>query len=95
MRHTDLLGHAVPQGDLFAGEGAPERPRMDFPAEARARLTRALAQARAATSFPWPDREVRMWQVLFPQMSGWLPDDEARQLCLEFEQEMERLRRAA
>ena len=44
---------------------------------------------------PWPEREARMWQIAFPQMANWLPDDEAAQLRLEFTQEMERLKQAA
>ena len=34
-------------------------------------------------------------KILFPQMAGWLPDDEANQICFEFAQEVERLSKAA
>lgn len=91
MSDPDLFGH---QADLFP-DHRPERKPMDFPAEARARLNRVLAEARAAATMPWSDRDVRMWEVLFPQMAGWLPDDEANQLCFEFAQELERLKKAA
>jgi hypothetical protein len=40
---------------------------------------------------PWSEREVRVWQIVFPTMANWLPDAEAEQLRLEFAQEMERL----
>jgi hypothetical protein len=44
---------------------------------------------------PWPERDTRMWQIVFPNMANWLPDDEAEQLRLDFAREMERLNRAA
>ena len=36
-----------------------------------------------------------MWQIVFPNMAKWLPDDEAERLRFEFAQEMERLKQAA
>lgn len=96
MDQTDLFGHAAPQGDLFTGEPVPLRcTAMDFPAEARARLMKVLAEARSAATLPWSSRELGMWEVLFPQMAQWLPDDEADQLRFEFAQELERLRMVA
>ena len=83
-----------PQPDLF-GDHRAERKVMDFRAEARRRLNAVLDQAKAAQQCPWSPRELSKWQILFPQMSGWLPDDEARQLCFEFAEEVERLTRAA
>jgi hypothetical protein len=44
---------------------------------------------------PWPERDARMWQTVFPNMANWLPADEAEQLRLEFAQEMERLKKPA
>jgi hypothetical protein len=44
---------------------------------------------------PWDERKARMWQIVFPQMANWLPDDEADQLRFEFAQEIERLKLAA
>ncbi len=58
----------------------------------RRRLQALLDTARAATAMPWPERDARMWQTVFPQMAGWLPDEEANQLCFEFVQEIERLK---
>ena len=43
---------------------------------------------------PWEPRKVRLFRTIFPQMSQWLPDDEAKQLCLEFEAELARLEAA-
>ena len=44
---------------------------------------------------PWPERDARMWQIVFPNMANWLPDAEAEQLRLDFAREIERLNRAA
>jgi hypothetical protein len=60
----------------------------------RRRLHALLATARAAAVMPWPERDARMWQTVFPQMARWLPDDEASQLRFEFMQEIERLKAA-
>jgi len=54
-----------------------------------------LAELRASDRMPWPERKVRINQVIFPQMANWLSDEEAKQLCFEFAQELERLNRAA
>ncbi len=43
---------------------------------------------------PWPERDARMWQVVFPQMADWLPTAEADQLRLAFAEEIERLKAA-
>lgn len=95
MSDGDLFGHTPAQSDLFAGAPAQPAKEMDYPAEARAQLNRVLAEARAAATLPWRERDLRMWEILFPQMAGWLPGDEANQLCFEFERELERLKQAA
>ncbi len=98
---SDLFGQPTgpAQFNLF-GEGgdrlqAPARPEVDHPARARAKLTALLETARAARTMPWPERDARMWQTVFPQMANWLPDKEAEQLRFEFQQEIERLKKAA
>lgn len=91
----DLFGNGPAQPDMFADHVSQSSNLVDFPALARARLLKALAFARAAETMPWSDRDVRMWEVLFPQMAGWLPDEEADQLRFQFAQELERLKRAA
>jgi hypothetical protein len=95
MSKPDLFGYRDPQRDLFAGETPQQRKIIDFPSEARARLLKVLSEARAAATLPWSERDARKWEILFPQMAEWLPDDEANQLCFEFAQELERLRNAA
>ncbi len=96
--HTpDLFGHTQMQGDLF-GRGVPQAPRLPQvnPQVVRARLNAMLADMRAAeTRSPWTAETTRLNQLLFPQMSNWLPEEERAQLCMEFEQELKRLRLAA
>ena len=88
------------QLNLF-GEGQPELPGVEEtavyrsePNEVRAELLRVLAQARAARSFPWDARGALYWRTVFPQMTNWLPDDEAAQLRFAFETEIRRLEAA-
>lgn len=62
------------------------------PEEIRLELRAILAIARAAQGeAPWDRRTHRYHQIVFPQMANWLPEDEARQLCFEFAQELERI----
>ena len=72
----------------------PVRSYTPDPEDVRRRLHALLSVARDARSMPWAERDARMWQVVFPQMANWLPDDEANQLRIEFAQEMERLKAA-
>lgn len=95
MSDPDFFGNQPPQADLFADQPPQPRKVMDFQAEARKRLQKLLAEAKAADKSPWSEKELQKLQILFPQMAEWLPDDEANQLCFEFAQEMERLKDAA
>ena len=96
----DLFGHPVgpDQLSLFGpGEDRLQPPRQVFtpdPETIRLRLNTLLAKARKAPVMPWPDRDARMWQTVFPQMANWLPDEEADQLRFEFAREIERLKAA-
>jgi hypothetical protein len=89
------------QLDLF-GENQPELPGVESPAavyradpdEVRAELLRVLVQVRAAQSFPWDARRTLYWRTVFPQMTNWLPDEEAAQLRFEFDTEIQRLEAA-
>ncbi len=91
MKHNgqlDLFGES--QLELTGTEPAAPAYRVD-PDEVRAELLTVLAQARAAQTFPWDSRRTLYWRVVFPQMTNWLPDDEAAQLRLEFASEIRRL----
>lgn len=96
---TKFLEGDLAQGSLFGpGDDRLRAPRQDpspDPATVRCRLNTLLAKAQAAQNMPWPERDARMWQTVFPNMAKWLPEDEARQLCFEFAQQMDRLRKAA
>lgn len=98
---TNLFGEPTgPSQHSLFGEGddrlrAPLQPMTPDPESVRRRLKALLATARSAASMPWPEREARMWQTIFPNMANWLPDEEAEQLRFEFAQEIERLRAAA
>jgi hypothetical protein len=96
---ADLFGRSPAQGSLF-GPGderlqAPARSTLPDPEEVRRRLHALLAKARSADRMPWSERDARMWQIVFPNMAKWLPDDEADQLRFAFAQEIERLSKAA
>lgn len=95
---TDLFGKSPAQASLFGpGEDRLQAPRQNSipdPETVRLRLKSLLEKARAAKKMPWPEREARMWQTVFPNMAKWLPDEEANQLRFEFAQEIERLKAA-
>ena len=96
---SDSLFPEVPdQLSLFgAGEDRMQPPVRRFVADTEAirrRLHALLDTARTAAVMPWPERDARMWQTVFPQMADWLPEDEANQLRFEFMQEIERLKAA-
>jgi len=81
-----------PQSDLFGAEAAPAyRP---DPEKVRARLHRILTEARAAQTLPWEPARVSLYRTIFPQLTHWLPEEEAAQLRFEFEAEMSRLQAA-
>ena len=91
-RQRDLF-LSEPEPELF--EGQPGIAGRNDPEKIRLHLKALLEQAQNATSMPWPERDARMWQIAFPQLTNWLPPDEAAQLRFAFAQEMQRLARAA
>ena len=89
------------QADLFGSKGQGElftpEPRTSFrpnPDDIREKLNALLAQARSADSMPWTPRKLLFNRTVFPQMTDWLPDEEAAQLRFEFEEELRRLEAA-
>lgn len=86
------LFESDPQSDLFGHEPTPVyRP---DPVKVRSRLHKILAEARAAERLPWEPARVSLYRTIFPQMTLWLPEEEAAQLRFEFETELERLKAA-
>lgn len=85
-------GKPAGQLDMF---GAPPAQNYDpDPESVRAELNDILARARAAPSQPWDRRDMAFYRTVFPQMTNWLPEDEAAQLRFEFETELARLEAA-
>lgn len=89
-RQADLFS-PDPQTELFDGdvETPTYVPDID---KVRARLQKILAETRSADALP--RGKSSLYQTIFPQMTQWLPDDEAAQLRFEFEAEMGRLKAA-
>ena len=99
---TDLFstGPFGDQGSLFGDDpGRIPHPKAEpyraDPEKIRGKLHALLDTARKAERMPWSEKDARVWQIVFPQMASWLPDDEAEQLRFEFTQEIERLKLAA
>jgi hypothetical protein len=88
MRQPDLF-ESDAQHDLFE-EREPFRVSAD-PDKVRGELLSLLAKLKAAQTLPWSREDTRYHQTVFPQMSRWLPEDEAAQLCFEFDTELKRL----
>ena len=89
MKQTDLFETGT-QASLLGEEAAPVVYRAD-PDKVRIKLQRILAEARAASAMPWEAATLGYHKTVFPQMSLWLPEEEAAQLRLEFETELKRL----
>ena len=91
-RQRDLFQNDE-QADLF-GEDSPTPVYRADPDEVRAELYKILAEARAAKKLPWEPAKVSLYRTIFPQMTNWLPEEEAAQLRFEFDAEMARLKAA-
>lgn len=87
--------------DLFGEIPQPERriateARTPLTAEDVRRMMIELIEAvRSADKIPFEKREFEKHVAMFPIMAQWLPEDEGKQLCFEFAQEVERLKNAA
>ncbi len=85
-----------PQLEMFPEENElfPTEPVVFHPdpARIRRRLANILRQARAAESMPWYSNTRRLYEKIVPQMVLALPELEAAQLRIEFEDELERLK---
>ena len=83
------------QPDLFAEVGdtsAVEALPSDFIERIRGELTTTLARVREAVALPWKDlTTATLAELRFNSIAGWLPDDEAHALRVNFQREMNRL----
>ena len=93
-KQHDFFG-AGPRQMGLALDNPNARPVRDEPDpdEVRAQMIELLATARAARdTAPWDARRHRFWRKVYPQMSRWLIDpEEARQLCFDFAEELDRI----
>jgi hypothetical protein len=80
------------QPDLFAADTPPEIPvyRPD-PAKVRSRLEKIMGEARRADWAPWDPARLSLYRTIVPDMTRWLPDDEAARWRGEFEALLARL----
>jgi hypothetical protein len=85
---------APQQNDLFAGEKRQENYNAD-PERVRQRLHRIIAEAKASDSLPWDAQKLGYYRTVVPQMSLWLPAEEAAQLRFQFDEEVKRLELAS
>lgn len=85
------------QGDLFGYNEPGDRDGWTTPSygadpeKVRVELHKILAEARAAQTMPWDARLLLVNRTIFPQMTNWLPAEEAARLRCEFEAELARL----
>ncbi|MFZ1103991.1 MAG: hypothetical protein WAN86_14300 [Hyphomicrobiaceae bacterium] len=86
---TDLFGM---QADLIGPP--PKQSYAPSLATVRAEVNKVLDTARTAREMPWTPKEVAFWKTVFPQMTNWLPDEEAAQLRSAFMEEICRLEAA-
>jgi hypothetical protein len=92
-RHQLDLFQTDDQPELFPEDAVPIVYRAD-PERIRRRLAKIIAEARSAETMPWNAERLRLYEHLVPQMSMWLPEEEAAQMKFEFAQEVERLKAA-
>ena len=80
------------QFDLFAvkDDAAPNIYTPE-PDNIRARLLGILEEMRSAETMPWDRSRSLMYKNIFPQMTNWLPPEEAEQFKSDFAAELRRL----
>lgn len=77
------------QHELFAE--APVPAWQPDPEKVRNRLRRILAEARSAETMPWDQTRLSLYRTIFPDMTKWLPVDEADGWQMQFHEELARL----
>jgi hypothetical protein len=56
--------------------------------------SRSRSMGRPTTRSSWEPKQASLYKTIFPQMTNWLPEDEAAQLRFDFESELARLNAA-
>jgi hypothetical protein len=74
------------------GEADREGALFD-PRRIRAEAVALIAEAKSAgADGPWDGEALHFKRLLFPHLVSWLPDEaERKQLCFEFDRELERI----
>ena len=72
------------QLDMFAGEALPQPSMSADPDRVRRKLEVLLSEAREARAHGLPQGRRRLIETVVPQMTRWLPADEAESIKLEF-----------
>ncbi len=60
------------------------------PETIRRRLLGILRLLQESETFPWSPAQFRSWRIVFPQMTSWLPEDEAGTMKAAFLREIDR-----
>lgn len=82
---------AQEQFDLGFRDTVKDRTEPD-PVEVREDALALIEAARGVTvDAPWDAAKLRYNRLIFPHLVSWLPPEEARQLCFEFEAEAQRI----
>lgn len=85
--------HESQQRSLFAADAShTTRIPTPKPDDVRRRLNGIIRKLRESDELPFTVADFRSWRVVFPQMSRWLPDEEANALKEEFFREHDRWR---
>ncbi len=81
---------SAPQRSLFPESSDGLKIPKPKPEAIRRRLLGVLRLLRESETFPWSPAQFRSWRIVFPQMTSWLPDEEARDLKKAFFREIDR-----
>ena len=68
------------QLDMFAGESPAQASAVADPERVRRKLDLLLAEANDAGTHGLPQARRRLMETIVPQMTRWLPDEEAEQV---------------
>ncbi|MFE0757716.1 hypothetical protein ACFW16_27395 [Inquilinus sp. NPDC058860] len=68
------------QLDMFAGEAPAQASSAADPDRVRRKLDALLSEAREAGTHGLPQARRRLIETVVPQMTRWLPEDEAERL---------------
>lgn len=80
------------QQSLFPVDSDEGKIPTPKPEDVRRRLNGIIRKLRESDELPWSLHEFRTWRIIFPQMTNWLPDEEAEELKEAFFVEHDRWR---